>query len=137
MYKAPYDSISDFSPITLITREVFVLAVHPSVPVKSVQELIALAKARPGELNYSSGSPGSTYHLAVELFKTMAGINTVHVAYKSPAAAVTALVGGEAQMTIFDASLIMPHAKSGRLRALAITSATPSRWFLDCPRWRP
>ena len=126
LYKAPYDSLGSFSPVTLVTREVFVLAVHPSVPVKSVQELIAFAKARPGQLNYSSGSPGSTYHLAVELLKTMAGMNAVHVAYKSPAAAVTALVGGEAQMTIFDASLIMPHVKSGRLRALAVTSATPS-----------
>ena len=126
LYKAPYDAIGSFSPISLITREVFVLAVHPSVPVKSVQELIALAKARPGTLNYSSGSRGSTYHLAVELFKTITGVNIVHVAYKSPALAVTALVSGETQMTIFDAGLVMPQVKSGRLRALAVTSATPS-----------
>ena len=126
LYKAPYDAISSFSPISLITREVFVLAVHPSVPVKSVKELIAFAKARPGELNYSSGSPGSTYHLAVELFKTMAGINMVHVVYKGGAPAVTSLVGGETQVTIHDAGFVTPHVKSGRLRALAVTSSTPS-----------
>jgi tripartite-type tricarboxylate transporter receptor subunit TctC len=126
LYKAPYDPILSFVPISLLTREVFVLTVHPSLPARSVRELIALARARPGELNYASGSPGSTYHLAAELFKAMAGVNAVHVAYKSPSLAVTAVVSGEAQMTIYDASLVMPHAKSGKLRALAVTSATPS-----------
>lgn len=124
--RMPYDPVSDFSPISLISREVFVLAVHPSVPVKSVKELIDLAKAKPGELNYSSGATGASAHLASELFKSLASVNITRVAYKGGAAAVTALIGGEVQMTIFDASLIMPHVKSGKLRALAVTTAQPT-----------
>jgi tripartite-type tricarboxylate transporter receptor subunit TctC len=100
--------------------------VHPSLPVKSVKELIALAKARPGELNYASGTAGSTTHLATELFKSMAGVNIVRVAYKGNAPAVTGAVSGEGQVIIMDAGLILPHHKSGRLRALAATSLTPS-----------
>jgi len=100
--------------------------VHPSLPVKSVKELVALARARPGELNYSSSQAGGSGHLAVELFKSMAGVNIVWVPYKGTAAAVTGLVDGEAQLTITDMGLVMPHATSGRLRALAVTSATPS-----------
>ncbi len=124
--KMPYDVLSDFSPITLISREVFVLAVHPSVPVKSVKELIDLAKAKPGTLNYSSGATGASAHLASELFKSMAGVSITRVAYKGGGAAVTGLLGAEVQMSIFDASLIMPHVKSGKLRALAVTTAQPS-----------
>ena len=122
----PYDAVRDFSPISLLVREVSVLAVHPSLPVRSVKELIALAKARPGELNYSANAAGTTAHLATELFKSLAGVNVVHVPYKGSAPAVTALLSGEVQVTIFDAGLVMPHANAGRLRALAVTSATPS-----------
>ena len=124
--KAPYDVVRDFSPISLTVREVFVIAVHPSLPVKSIKELIALAKARPGELNYSSDATGARSHLSQEIFKSMAGVDIVRVAYKGGATAVTALIAGEVQMTIFDAVLIMPHMKSGKLRGLAVTSAEPS-----------
>ena len=126
LQKAPYDAERDFAPIVLISRDVNILAVHPSMPVKSVKELIALAKARPGHLNYASGSSGSTTHLAFELFKSMVGVNIVRVAYAGNAPAVTALVSGETQVIIMDAGLLLPHAKSGRLRALGVTSLEPS-----------
>jgi tripartite-type tricarboxylate transporter receptor subunit TctC len=124
--KTPYDPIRDFSPISLIVREVNILAVNPSVPVQSVKELIAYAKSAPGKLNYSSPGVGSTTHLASELFKSMAGVNIVHVPYQGNQPAITGLVAGEVQMAIFDAGLIMPHVKAGKLRALAATSAEPS-----------
>ncbi len=118
--------VNDFSPISLIERSVFIVAVHPSVPFKSVKELIDAAKAKPGQLNYSSGATGASAHLASELFKSMAGVNIVRVAYKGGGAAITGLLGGEVQMSIFDATLIMPHAKAGKLRALAVTTAQPT-----------
>ena len=124
--KTPYDPIADFSPISLVVREVNVLAVHPGLPVKNVKELIALAKSRPGDLNYSSPAVGSTTHLATELFKSMAGINMVHIAYQGNAPAITALIRGEVQLVIIDSGLLMPHVKSGRLKALAATSLEPS-----------
>ena len=124
--KMPYDPVKDFSPISQLTREVLIFVVHPSLPVKSVKEMIALAKARPGELNYSTSSLGGTTHLATELFMSMAAVNIVHVPYKGQAAAITALISGEVQMTITDAGLLTPHMKSGKIRALAVTSATPS-----------
>jgi len=125
----PYDVVRDFSPISLIERTVGVLAVHPSLPAKSIKELIALAKARPGELNYASSSLGGGAHLATELFKSMADVNIVHVPYKGTGPSITALISGEVQLTIFDVGLIAPHAKSGKLRALAVTSAEPSALF--------
>jgi len=124
--KTPYDPVRDFAPISLIVREVNILAVNPSLPVQSVQELIAYAKANPGKLNYSSPGIGSTTHLASELLKSMAGINIVHVPYQGNQPAITAMMAGEVQMAIFDAGLIAPHAKTGKLRALAVTSAEPS-----------
>ena len=126
LQKMPYDVVRDFAPISLISRDVNIVAVHPSLPVKSAKELIALAKARPGTLNYGSGNPGSPSHLAGELFKSMAGAKIVHVAYKGVAPAVTALITGEVQVIILDSALIEPHAKSERLKALAVTSAEPS-----------
>jgi tripartite-type tricarboxylate transporter receptor subunit TctC len=129
----PYDAVRDFAPITLLSQEPSIVAVHPSLRVKSVKELIALAKARPGELNYGSTGVGATSHLVPELFKSMAGINMVHVPYKGNAAAVTALVGGELQVVMLDASAVASQIKAGRLRALAVTSATPSVLFPDLP----
>ena len=126
LQKTPYDPVSDFAPVTVVTREVLVLAVHPSMPVKSVKELVALAKAKPGELNYASGSIGGPPHLGVELLKSMAGVNIVNVPYKGSAAGITALISGEVQLTIYDAGLLMPHVKAGKLRAVAVTSAEPS-----------
>jgi tripartite-type tricarboxylate transporter receptor subunit TctC len=124
--KTAYDPVNDFTPISLIEREVNILAVNPSVPVKSLKELIAYAKANPGKLNYSSPGVGSTTHLASELLKSMAGINLVHVPYQGNQPAIMAMIGNEVQMAIFDAGLIAPQAKAGRLRALAVTSAQPT-----------
>ncbi|HYM98250.1 MAG TPA: tripartite tricarboxylate transporter substrate-binding protein, partial [Aestuariivirgaceae bacterium] len=123
LYPASYDAVKDFSPITQIVREISILAVHPSVPVKSVKELIALAKSRPGELNYASTGIGGPQQLGTELFKSMAGVNIVHVPYKGTAPSVAAVMGGEAQLTINDIGIIMPQDKAGKLRALAVTSA--------------
>ena len=126
MQKAGYDAVRDLSPITIIERTVSVIAVYPAVPAKSVKELVAFAKAKPGELNFASSSIGGTSHLACELFKSVAGVNIVHVPYKSTGLAVTALIAGEVQMVIFDAGVIAPHVATGKLRALAVTSAEPS-----------
>lgn len=122
----PYDPVKDLSPITLAVTSPNTLVVHPSMPVKSVKELIALAKARPGELNYASGAAGSSNHLAAELFKAMAGVNIVRVAYKGVPLALNAVIGGQVEMSFPDAGTGSPHVKSGRIRALAVTSAKPS-----------
>jgi tripartite-type tricarboxylate transporter receptor subunit TctC len=124
--KSSYDPVRDFVPVSLIVREVNILAVHPAVPAQSVQELIGYAKANPGKLNYSSPGVGSTTHLASELLKAMAGVNIVHVPYQGNQPAISAMMAGEVQMAIFDAGLIAPQVKAGRLRALAVTSAEPS-----------
>ena len=124
--KTPYDPVRDFAPISLMSREIMMLAVHPSVPVKSVKELLALAKARPGDLNYSLGIPGSPGFLGLELLKSMTGIAKLIVPYKGTGQAITAVLAGESHLTIGDFGLIVPHTKSGRLRALAVTSLEPS-----------
>jgi tripartite-type tricarboxylate transporter receptor subunit TctC len=124
--KSSYDVLRDFAPISLLLREVAIVAVNPSVPVNSVKELIALAKAKPGELNFASDAPGGTSNLSGQLFKSMAGVNIVNVPYKGNAAGITALVAGEVQLIIVDSGLLMPHVKSGKLRALAVTSAQPT-----------
>ena len=121
-----WDALRDFTPITLVAIMPNVLAVHPSLPVKSVKELIALAKARPGDLNYANTGLGSATHLAAELFKSMAGVNIVTITYRGGAGAVSALVSGEVQLAFNSASTVGPHVKSGRLRPLAVTSAQPS-----------
>ena len=122
----PYDVLRDFSQICLISRNVNVLAVHPAVPANSIKELIALAKAKPGQLNYASTGPGGNQHIGGELFKSLAGVNLVRVAYKGGAAAGLALMAGEVQMLVNDAGALMPFAKAGKIRALAVTSTTPS-----------
>ena len=121
-----WDPVRDFAPITMAVRSPSVLVVHPSVPVKSVADLIALAKARPGALNYAAGTIGATPHLAAELFKAMAGVNIVRVGYKGTGPSVIALVGGEVHLMFAGLGSVAPHVKSGRLRALAVTSAQPS-----------
>ena len=128
-----YDPRRDFSPISLGTKSPNVLVVHPSLPVKSVKELIALAKARPGGLNFGTGGTGNSPHLASELFKYMARIEIVRVGYRGIAAAINALVGGELQLAFSNAAPTAPHVKSGRLRALAVTSAAPSPLFPGLP----
>ena len=116
----------DFTPISGITIVPNVLVVHPSLPVKSVKELIALAKSRPGELNYAGGSAGTAPHLAAELFNYMAGVKIVRVEYKGNVGNVAAIMGGEVQLGFISAPSVAPQVKSGRLRALAVTSAQPS-----------
>src|SRR5262245_53526879 len=124
--KMPFDPVKDFAPITLVSRSPNILVVHPSLPVKSVKELVALAKARPGELNYGAGAIGASTHLASELFKVMAGVNIVHVPYKSTGGAVTPLLSGELQLMFGTSASVITHVKSGRLRALAVSTAQPS-----------
>ncbi len=126
MQNTSYDAIRDFAPLTLVASSPLIVAVHPSLPVKSVKELIALAKARPGELNYGSAGNGSSSHLSAELFKSMAGVNIVRIPYKGNAQSLTDLMGGQVQLAIPPAASVTPHLKSGRLKALAATSAQPS-----------
>ena len=123
---ASYDPVRDFVAITLVGASPTIVVVHPSVPVTSIRELIALAKAKPGTLNYASSGTGSSQHLAVELFKSMAGINIVHVPYKGGAALVTAVIGNEVHLTFASTAMATPHINSNRLRALAVTSAEPT-----------
>ena len=122
----PYDPVKDFAPITLAVSSPDIVVVHPSLPVKSIAELIAFAKAKPGELNYSSSATGGSTHVAAELFKSMAKVDIVRIAYRGVGAAVTALIGGQAQVMFAAPAAVVPHIKSGRLRAVAVTSAEPS-----------
>ena len=131
--QSSYDPIKDFSAITQIIREVGLLVVNPALPARSVAELIALAKARPGQLNYGSGATGTSNHLASELFKSMAGVNIVRIPYKSGGNAIIGLLGNEVQMTIDSGGSLMPHIKAGKLRALAVSSATPSALMPELP----
>ncbi len=122
----PYDFVADFAPVTWVARSPSTVVVHPSLPVKSAKELIALARARPGQLNYASGGTGSSTHLSVELFKAMAGVNIVRVPYKGNGPALNDLIAGQVQVMFATAATVAPHLTSGRLRALAVTSAEPS-----------
>jgi len=121
--KLAYDAERDFSPIVLIGATPYILVVHPSVPVTAVGELIALARARPGQLNYASAGNGSTLHLTGAMFTSMAGVDIVHVPYKGAVIALNDLLSARVQMTFNPAVVVMPHVKTGRLRALAVTSA--------------
>jgi len=119
-------ALTDFAPITMLASSPNVLVVHPSLPPKSVKELIAFAKSRPGQLSYSSGGSGSTLHLSAELFKSLAGINIVHVPYKSGGVGMIDLLGGRVEVMFPVAAAAIPHGKSGRLRILAVTSPESS-----------
>ena len=120
--KLPYDPIRDFAPVTLITSVPNVLVVHPSVPANNVKELIALAKARPGQLNFASGSTGSAGHLAGELFNSMAGVRMTHIPYKGAAPAVVDLMAGHVSLMFDNMSSALPNIKAARVRALAVTT---------------
>ena len=120
--KLPYDPVNDFSPVTLVTTVPNILVVHPSLPARSVREFIALAKARPGQLHFASGSSGSAGHLAGELFKTMAGVDLVHVPYKGAAPAVVDLLGGHVELMFDNLASALPNVRAQRLRALALTT---------------
>jgi tripartite-type tricarboxylate transporter receptor subunit TctC len=119
----PYDSVKDFAPITLGVRAASALVVHPSLPVTSVKQLIAFARAHPGELNYASSGVGSPSHLAMEFFNTLAGVQTVHIPFKGPAEATTELLTGRSHIIIQSAVSTLTHLQSGRLRVLATTGS--------------
>ena len=121
-----WDPVRDFSPITQTLTSPNVLVVHPSVPVSTAKELIAFAKARPGQLNYGSSSTGAGNHVAAELFKAMAGVDIARISYKGAGTAVIDLLAGQLHLMFPAAGSVMPHVKSGKLRALAVTSAKPS-----------
>jgi len=121
--RLPFDFARDFAPVVLTTAAPNVLVVHTSVPAKSVKELIALAKSRPGQLNYASAGTGTAPHLSGELFNAMAGIRMVHIPYKGSPPAVTDLLAGEVALMFSPSSTVLPHVKTGRLRALAVTTA--------------
>lgn len=131
--KVNYDAIRDFTPVVQFVAVPLMMASHPSLPASSVQELIAYAKAHPGQLNYASAGSGSSSHLAMELFKTMAGVNLVHIPYKGTGPLLTDLVAGQVQLTIASAVPLAPQVKSGRLRGLAVTSPARSAAFPDLP----
>lgn len=122
----PYDPVADFAPVTLAAVSPNLLAVHPSLGVDNVRDLIALLKAKPGQYNYASGSSGSPTHLAAELFKNMAGVELVRIPFKGTGPAINALLGGQVHVMLVSSSSVMPHVKSGRLRALAVSSAQPT-----------
>jgi tripartite-type tricarboxylate transporter receptor subunit TctC len=129
----PYDTINDFARINLLAFSPNVLVVHPSLPVKSAKQLIALAKSRPGDLNYASSGAGTGGHLSIELLKHMAGINMVHVPYKGAGDATMAVVSGQVHMLMTAPGAAIPFVKAGRLRALAVGSATRVKAMPDVP----
>lgn len=131
--KLPFDPVKDFAPVTLVASVPNVLVVHPSLPATSVKELIALAKSKPGELTFASSGNGTSIHLAGELFKTMTGTKMLHIPYKGSAPAITDLLGGQTNMMFDNLPSAMPHIKSGKLRALAVTSAHRSAALPDVP----
>jgi tripartite-type tricarboxylate transporter receptor subunit TctC len=124
----PYDPLNDFVPVSLAARATNILVVHPSLPAKSVAELIKLARARPGEINYGSAAAGTVNHLAGELFKSMANVDVVRIAYRGTASVVNALMSGQVQLMFATAASVSPIIRAGRLRPLAVT--TPDRFSL-------
>lgn len=128
-----YDPVKDFTGVTLTCKVAQVLVVTPALPVKSVKELIALAKARPGELSYGSSGNGSTGHFAAELFNQKAGLKMLHVPYKGNAQALIDIIAGQVMMMYDQVSTSHPHVKAGKLKALAVTSSTRSSLFPDLP----
>jgi tripartite-type tricarboxylate transporter receptor subunit TctC len=129
----PYDPIRDFAPIGVEVNAPILIVVHPSLPVKTVRDLIALAKAKPGTLDYASGQAGASSHLASELFKRMAGIDMLRIPFRGNGPAVNALIAGQVQLMFPTAGSVASHLKSGRVRALAIASAKPSPLFPNLP----
>jgi tripartite-type tricarboxylate transporter receptor subunit TctC len=131
--KLAFDPVKDFAPVVLVASQPNVLVVHPGVAVKSVKDLIALAKAKPGQLNYASPGPGTTGHLAGELFKRMAGVEYTIIPFKGGGPAALAMLSGETQFTFATSLSVAGHIKSGKLRALAVTTAARSVSFPELP----
>jgi tripartite-type tricarboxylate transporter receptor subunit TctC len=133
LYKLPYDPVKDLAPITHFATAPFILAVHPSVQAKTVSELVALAKAKPGSLNYASGGIGSPLHLSAELFKSRAGVSIVHIAYKGGVPAAMAVLAGEAQIIFGSVASSLPQVRAGKLRPLALTASKRSPLMPELP----
>ena len=133
MNKIPYDPYQDFAPVSLVIVLPQLLAVHPGLAARNIREFIALAKAKPGQLNFGSSGVGTPNHLGGEMLKAMAGINIVHVPYKGGAASITDLIAGQVQLVLSSAPSVVPHVRSGRLRALAIGSAKRSPALPEVP----
>ena len=131
--KLPYDPVHDFAPVGLFTRNPFLLVVHPSVPVKTVKELVALAKARPGKLNYGSSGPLAFNHLGAELLKIKTGVDIVHIPYRGAAPMSADLLAGQVDLAFTGPTTSAPHMSVGRLRAIAITSRQRSPMFPALP----
>ncbi len=133
LYKVNYDTLRDFAPVSMVALAPQLLVVHPGVPVKSVQDLVQLARAKPGSLNFGSGGAGTLAYPAGELFKSMTGANLVHVPYKGTILALNDLLAGRLEIVFSDMPIALPHAKSGRARALAVTSAKRTSLLPDMP----
>ena len=131
--QVPYDPARDFRPVILAAKAVNVLVVHPALPVRSVADLITLARRTPGQLNYASAAPGTVNHLAAELFKSMAQVDVVRVSFRGSASALTSVLSGQVHMMFAAAAGYAPHARSSRLRALAVTTGTRSAIYPDLP----
>lgn len=131
--KLPYDSIRDFTPVTLVAISPQILVAHPTLPVKNVGELLAYLRARPGQLNYASSGNGAGGHLAMELFKSMAGVQLTHIPYKGAGPALTDLVGGQVKLMFTSPLAALPFVKSGKLTALAMASARRTEAAPDLP----
>jgi tripartite-type tricarboxylate transporter receptor subunit TctC len=131
--KLPYDTLTDLAPVALIGRQPNVVVVHPGVAAKSIRDLLELARAKPGAMNYGSGGVGTASHLATEMLKLMAQVDLVHVPYKGLGPALTDLIGGRVQVIISTMASALPHIKSGKLRTLAVTTAQRSSFFPEVP----
>lgn len=131
--KVAYDPVKDFTPVIQFVAVPLMMASHPSLPAGSVKELVAYAKGRPGQINYGSGGSGASSHLAVELFKAMAGVDLVHIPYKGVGPMITDMLAGQVKLTISSAVPLSPQVKAGRLRGLAVTSPKRSAAFPDLP----
>lgn len=133
MYKLPYDPVNDILPMGLIGNTAFIVALHPSVPIKSVAELVAYAKAKPGALNYGSSGNGGIAHLSGELFDLLAGTKMTHIAYKGTGPALNDLLGGQIQLIFGSAPATIPLVRANRLRAIAVTTTRRSSALPDLP----
>jgi tripartite-type tricarboxylate transporter receptor subunit TctC len=131
--KLPYDPLRDFAPIVLTASGANVLVVHPSVPARSVKDILALARSRPGQMSYASSGNGTTPHLSGELLKSLTGIRMTHIPYRGAGASIADLIGGHVDVAFLSLSSVTPHVQSGKLRAIAITSARRSALMPDLP----
>ena len=131
--KLPFDPVKDFSPVSLVAITPNILVAHPSIPVKTIKELIAYAKAKPGTLNFPSAGVGSSSHLAGELLKSLAGISMVHVPFKGGGPALVAVIAGEVQIMFATMPAAMPHVKSGKVKPVAVTTAKRSKAMPELP----